>query len=166
MKSVFAILVGVINLPAKPYLLSLKGMNSTGAFVSQYLMENLYTVLNVKAFQFRLLVTDRADCCIKTGQTLKSIFSKSVARNQCSSCNTFGNGRCETWNFSRKRFHFISRISSVKVHRQAPNFPVSIPPWPVLTRCGTWGKFGIFLVMHWEPIFNWVNSLDQAGSIV
>ena len=64
-----------------------------------------------------------------------------------------------------KELHFISEMSSVKVNRREP-FPVSIPPWPVLTRWSTWVKYGIFLVKHREPIFNWVNSLAQAGLIV
>ena len=45
------------------------------------------------------------------------------------------------------------------------NFPVSIPPWPVLTLRGTWVKCDILLVNNWEPSFDRGNSLNQAGLV-
>ena len=45
-------------------------------------------------------------------------------------------------------------------------FPIAFPPWPVITRWGTWVKCGIYLGKNWCVIADWVKNLEDDGIIV
>ena len=165
-QSVAAILVGAVNSPAKPSLLALKIIDKVnGDTASQFLTEYFYQN-GFKTDQFRVFVTDGAAYCLKAGRTLKCIFPQ-LRHLTCVSHATH-----LSMEDVRKRSNKADRcIASLKAAlskctERRGSFPVAMPPWPILTRWGTWVKCGIFVAKNWDKMCEWVLSLDDEGMIV
>ena len=59
----------------------------------------------------------------------------------------------------------LKSLLSKNAHRRS-TFPVSFPPWPVVSRWRTWLKCGIYLSINWDKTYEWVDGLENEGIIV
>ena len=167
MENVTALLIGSLSSPAKPFLLRLEIMQQVkGDTVAQLVAETLFKEFENAKENFCLFVTDGAAYCVKAGKALK-VFFPSMVHVTCVAHAThlaFEDVRKKSEKANLCIVSLKSFLSKCAYRRST--FPIAFPPWPVITRWGTWVKCGIHLGKNWCVIADWVKNLEDDGIIV
>ena len=106
--------------------------------------------------------------CLKAGQNLRDIYnSHDILHVRCVAHNSH-----LAFEKVRSKYPDVnSAISSLqqalaKCRERRRSFPLSMPPWPVIIRWGTWIKCVLFLLRNFVAIGKWISELEGDGVIL
>ena len=79
--------------------------------------------------------------------------------------NTWNRKSIEGMNNYKGHIHSPTLLFLSKCAYRRSTFPIAFPPWPVITRWGTWVKCGIYLGKNWCVIaLQYQTKLESHGS--
>ena len=159
-----AVLVGHLESTDRHYPIYVGRMSSFNGDTVANLVNEQYCK-RFAAKHFKLFLTDGAPYCVKAGVKLSGLFAMVHV-----TCVVHATHRAfeEIRKGAPKANEAISTLKSLlaKSNSRRLAFPVSIPPWPVLTRWGTWISCGLYVANNFSAIKNFVDGLEEEGFIV
>ena len=159
-----AILVGNLENTDKPFVLYIGQMSVVNADSIASLVNEQFCK-RFPAKSFKLFLTDGAPCCVKAGVKLRNLFDMIHVTCVVHATHLAFEEIRKQAPIANEAICTLKSLLAKSGSRRSM-FPVAIPPWPVITRWGTWISCGLYLANNFSVIKSFVLNLEDEGLIV